>query len=153
MVFIASTYLFFVAGLLIFYALLVWAPTNIGQTSGQVFYVWFSVFNLFATMLFWALMTDRFTPEQSERLFGAVALGPFLGGVQAEAHAWRPLFWIVAGIALLALLMAVLTFEDAPPADPSAPTDLTAIALAAVGCAAAFIGVKMYRVEIGRAHV
>ena len=73
-------------------------------------------------------------------VFGAVALGPFLGGVQAEAHAWRPLFWIVAGIALLALLMAVLTFEDAPPADPSAPTDLTAIALAAVGCAAAFIG-------------
>ncbi len=24
-------------------------------------------------------------------IFGAVALGPFIGGVQAEAHAWRPL--------------------------------------------------------------
>src|SRR6476469_7107946 len=24
-------------------------------------------------------------------VFGAVALGPFIGGVQAEAHAWRPL--------------------------------------------------------------
>jgi nucleotide-binding universal stress UspA family protein/MFS family permease len=73
-------------------------------------------------------------------VFGAVALGPFIGGVQAEAHAWRPLFWIVAAIALLALVMAALTFEDAPPADPDAPRDLTAIALAAVGCTAAFVG-------------
>ncbi|MDT5334654.1 MAG: hypothetical protein QOD90_159 [Mycobacterium sp.] len=73
-------------------------------------------------------------------VFGAVALGPFIGGVQAEAHAWRPLFWIIAAIALLALVMAALTFEDAPPADPDAPRDLPAIGLAAVGCAAAFIG-------------
>ena len=29
-------------------------------------------------------------------ILGAVALGPLIGGVQAEAHAWRPLFWIVA---------------------------------------------------------
>jgi hypothetical protein len=27
------------------------------------------------------------------------AIGPFIGGVQAEAHAWRPLFWIIAAIA------------------------------------------------------
>lgn len=73
-------------------------------------------------------------------VFGAVALGPFIGGVQAESHAWRPLFWIVAGVALLALIMAALTFEDAPPADPAAPRDLPAIALAAVGCTAAFVG-------------
>ncbi|MBN3511966.1 MFS transporter [Mycolicibacterium septicum] len=73
-------------------------------------------------------------------VFGAVALGPFIGGVQAEAHAWRPLFWIIAGISVLALLMAALTFEDAPPADLDAPRDLKAIGLAAVGCAAAFIG-------------
>ncbi len=73
-------------------------------------------------------------------VFGAVALGPFIGGVQAEAHAWRPLFWIVAAIALLALVMAALTFEDAPPADRDAPRDLTAITLAAVGCTAAFVG-------------
>ena len=73
-------------------------------------------------------------------VFGAVALGPFIGGVQAEAHAWRPLFWIVAAIALLALVMAALTFDDAPPADLDAPRDLWAIGLAAVGCAAGFIG-------------
>ncbi|BBY65091.1 universal stress protein [Mycolicibacterium helvum] len=73
-------------------------------------------------------------------VFGAVALGPFIGGVQAEAHAWRPLFWIVAVIALLALILAALTFDDAPPADREAPWDLTAIMLAAVGCTAAFVG-------------
>ncbi len=73
-------------------------------------------------------------------IFGAVALGPFLGGLQAEANAWRPLFWIVAGISAVALLLVVLTFDDAPPANPDSPRDLLAIALAAVGCVAAFFG-------------
>ena len=73
-------------------------------------------------------------------LFGAVALGPVIGGVQANAHGWRPLFWIVAGISAIALVMSVLTFEDVPPADPTAPRDLSAIVLAAVGCVAAFFG-------------
>jgi MFS family permease len=73
-------------------------------------------------------------------IFGAVALGPFVGGLQAEANAWRPLFWIVAGIAAVALVLAVLTFDDAPPANPDSPRDLPAIGLAAVGCVAAFFG-------------
>ena len=38
------------------------------------------------------------------------------------------------------LVLAVLTFEDAPPANPDSPRDLPAIALAAVGCVAAFFG-------------
>src|SRR5688500_5979732 len=75
LVFISATYLFFAFGLLAFYALLVLAPASIGERTGQVFYVWFSVFNLFATMLFWALMADRFSLEQSKRLFGAIAVG------------------------------------------------------------------------------
>jgi nucleotide-binding universal stress UspA family protein len=73
-------------------------------------------------------------------IFGAVALGPFVGGVQASAHAWRPLFWTVAAVALTALILVALTFDDAPPADLDAPRDLLAIGLAAAGCAAAFIG-------------
>ena len=56
-------------------------------------------------------------------IFGAVALGPFIGGLQAQAGGWRPLFWIVAGISVLALVLAVLTFEDAPPANPDSPRD------------------------------
>jgi MFS family permease len=73
-------------------------------------------------------------------IFGAVALGPFIGGLQAQANAWRPLFWIVAAVAGVALVLAVLTFDDAPPANPDSPTDLRAIGLAAVGCVAAFYG-------------
>jgi MFS family permease len=73
-------------------------------------------------------------------IFGAVALGPFIGGVQAGSHSWRPLFWIVAAISALALLFAVLTFDDAPPVNPDSPRDLPAIALAAIGCVAAFVG-------------
>ncbi|HET7053995.1 MAG TPA: MFS transporter [Solirubrobacterales bacterium] len=73
-------------------------------------------------------------------IFGAVALGPTIGGLQAEANAWRPLFWVVAAISVAALVFALLTFEDAPPADPDSPRDLRAVGLAAVGCLAAFFG-------------
>jgi AAA family ATP:ADP antiporter len=79
--FIDATYLFFAASLLGFYALLVLAPAAVGETSGMVFFVWFSVFNLFATMVFWGLMADRFSLEQSKRLFGAIAVGGSLGAI------------------------------------------------------------------------
>lgn len=73
-------------------------------------------------------------------IFGAVALGPTIGGLQANSGGWRPLFWIIAAIAGCALILSLLTFDDAPPADPDSPRDLPAIALAAVGCVAAFFG-------------
>src|SRR5688572_3641929 len=80
-VFISTTYLFFAASLLVFYALLELTPTAIGETSGMVFFVWFSVFNLFATMVFWGVMADRFSLEQSKRLFGVIAVGGSLGAI------------------------------------------------------------------------
>lgn len=109
--FIAATYLFFAFGLLAFYALLVLAPAAVGERTGQVFYVWFSVFNLFATMLFWALMADRFTLEQSKRLFGAIAVGGTLGAIfgpwlasQLARPFGAPLLLVVAaGFIVLAL--------------------------------------------------
>jgi hypothetical protein len=73
-------------------------------------------------------------------IFGAVALGPTIGGIQASAGGWRPLFWIIAAISLAALVLSVLTFEDSPPADPEAPRAPMALALAATGCVAAFYG-------------
>jgi ATP:ADP antiporter, AAA family len=75
MVFITATYIFFALSLIGFWAMLVGAPQAIGEVSGMVFFVWFSVFNLFATMVFWALMADRFALDQSKRLFGVISVG------------------------------------------------------------------------------
>ncbi|HYA45994.1 MAG TPA: MFS transporter [Burkholderiales bacterium] len=112
--FVHATYLFFALGLVAFHALLVLAPERIGERTGQVFYVWFSVFNLFATMLFWALMADRFTLEQSKRLFGAIAVGgtlgaifgPWLASVLARPLGTPALLLISAAFLVLALLAA-----------------------------------------------
>ncbi len=111
LVFVNATYLFFAFGLVAFYLLLVLTPESAGQTSGQVFYVWFSVFNLFAVMLFWALMADRFTLEQAKRLFGAIAVGgtlgaifgPWLASQLAKPLGTPALLLVAAGFLLLAL--------------------------------------------------
>ncbi|MGE0359810.1 MAG: NTP/NDP exchange transporter [Vicinamibacterales bacterium] len=81
LVFITATYAFFALSLVGFYALITMAPAAVGEISGRVFYVWFSVFNLFSTMVFWALMADRFTLEQSKRIFGVIAVGGTLGAI------------------------------------------------------------------------
>ncbi|HYD56238.1 MAG TPA: MFS transporter, partial [Burkholderiales bacterium] len=131
LVFIAATYLFFATGLVAFYLLLTLAPASVGQTSGQVFYVWFSVFNLFATMLFWALMADRFSHEKSKRLFGAIAVGGTLGaifGPWLASQLARPLgtpamLLLSAAFLVLALLAAgwlTRLVADVPPAERAA---------------------------------
>jgi ATP:ADP antiporter, AAA family len=79
--FIGSAHAFFAANLLLFYGLVTFAPEAIGVTSGQVFYVWMSVFNLFLTMMFWALMADRFSLDQGKRLFGAISVGGTVGAI------------------------------------------------------------------------
>ena len=126
LVFIAVTYVFFAASLLVFYSLIVFAPTAVGQTSGQVFYVWFSVFNLFSTMVFWALMADRFTLEQSKRLFGVIAIGgtlgaifgPWLASVLAEPLGTPALMIVAALFLLLAVASACAVAWLQPPVAP-----------------------------------
>jgi ATP:ADP antiporter, AAA family len=64
-------------------------------------FVWVSVFNLFATSTFWSLMADGFSPGQGRRLFGYVAaggtLGAFVGGASvgflAEKVGTANLLW------------------------------------------------------------
>lgn len=110
--FIAATYGFFALSLLGFYVLLVAAPEQVGERSGLLFYVWFSVFNLFATMLFWALMADRFSLGQGKRFFPLIAVGgtlgavfgPFLAGQLAQPLG-TPALLLVA-IVLLGLALA-----------------------------------------------
>jgi ATP:ADP antiporter, AAA family len=112
--FISATYGFFALSLVGFYLLLTVAPQAVGQTSGRVFYVWFSVFNLFCTMVFWALMVDRYTFEQSKRLFGAIAVGgtlgaiagPWLAGRLAEPLGTPALLLVAAGFLVVAVIAA-----------------------------------------------
>jgi AAA family ATP:ADP antiporter len=121
-VFISVTYLFFAVSLIGFYLLIVMAPGAIGDVSGRVFYVWYSVFNLFATMVFWALMADRFTLEQSKRLFGVIAvggtlgaiLGPYLASQLARPLGAPALLVVCAGILCLAVGAALLVAKLQP---------------------------------------
>jgi len=131
-VFITATYLFFAGSLLIFYALLVMAPTAIGEVSGMVFFVWFSVFNLFATMVFWGLMVDQFALEQSKRLFGVIALGGTLGAIAGPWLASRlaaplgtagllPVGAAALGLAVVAALVVARLQPQRPEVDSAAP--------------------------------
>jgi AAA family ATP:ADP antiporter len=80
-VFISLMYRFFVANLLIFFALLRFAPPSWQMTMSQLFFVWVSVFNLFVVAAFWSLLADIFTLEQGKRLFGFVSVGGSIGAI------------------------------------------------------------------------
>ena len=70
-------YHFFALNLLIFWGLL-----NAGYERAivaQVFFVWVSVFVLFAVSVFWTFMADLFQSEQGKRLFGFIAAGGTAG--------------------------------------------------------------------------
>ena len=61
--------------------------------------------------------------------FGAVTLGPLLGGMAAYGHAWRAFYAALGGLGCLTWLLAVLTLPHAEPPDPDMRFDLAAIAL------------------------
>jgi len=73
--FIPIAYRFAIVNLFIFFLLMRAVPAEHQWFLSRVFFVWVSVFNLFATTLFWAFMTDLFTSEQGKRLFGFIAVG------------------------------------------------------------------------------
>ncbi|WP_052365300.1 NTP/NDP exchange transporter [Halotalea alkalilenta] len=120
--FISATYGFFVLSLAGLWGLLIFAPGAIGERSGQVFFVWFSVFNLFVTMVFWALLADRFTSDQGKRLFALISVGGTLGAIfgpwltsqLAEPLGTPSLLLVAGGFLLLALAMAWLLVHVAP---------------------------------------
>jgi AAA family ATP:ADP antiporter len=48
---------------------------------GALFFVWVSVFNLFAVSVFWSFMTDIWSDTQARRLFPLIAFGGATGAV------------------------------------------------------------------------
>ncbi len=132
--FIGATYGFFVASLVGFWALLRFAPDAVGERSGQVFFVWFSVFNLFVTMVFWALLADRFTSDQGKRFFALISIGGTLGAIfgpwltsQLAEPLGTPSLLLVAGeFLLLALVAAWALVRVMPDRDVEATAGVVA---------------------------
>src|SRR5437667_8854120 len=71
--FIQISYRFFILNLVIFFVLMQFMPPGKQPWVDGCFFVWVSVFNLFATAVFWGFMTDIFTNAQGKRLFGFIA--------------------------------------------------------------------------------
>ncbi len=81
--FIPIVYHFFAANIAIFWLLL---TLDFERTIvARVFFVWISVFTLFAVSVFWSFMADLFTAEQGKRLFGFIAAGGTAGALAGPA--------------------------------------------------------------------
>ncbi|HEX7128238.1 MAG TPA: MFS transporter [Thermodesulfobacteriota bacterium] len=105
--FIAVTYRFFMANLVLFLALFVLSTGAVHAWVGRAFYVWTAVFNLFVVSIFWALMVDVFDSGQSRRLFGFIAAGGTLGGI-AGSLLTSTLVGLLGPAALLLLSVVLL---------------------------------------------
>lgn len=73
-------YRFFGLNLLLF-----WVALSAGGASRELaansFFVWVSIFNLFAVSIFWSFQADLFSSAQGKRLFGFLAAGGTLGAI------------------------------------------------------------------------
>ncbi|HET7364304.1 MAG TPA: MFS transporter [Burkholderiales bacterium] len=81
--FIPLVYHFFVANLAFF-----WLALELGVDRAlvaRVFFVWISVFVLFAVSVFWSFMADIYASEQAKRLYGFIAAGGSAGALAGPA--------------------------------------------------------------------
>jgi len=99
--FIPIAYRFFILNLIIFFVLMRFMPPGKQRWVDISFFVWVSVFNLFATAVFWSFMTDLFTTEQGKRLFGFIAVGGSLGGILGPIITASLIHWVSTGVLLL----------------------------------------------------
>ncbi|MCP5068533.1 MAG: MFS transporter, partial [bacterium] len=79
--FIPLVYRFFLLNLVFFFAVYQLLTEDQRTTLGYVFFIWLSVFNLFAVSIFRQFMADNWSPEQARRLFGLIGVGGTLGAV------------------------------------------------------------------------
>jgi len=105
-----AVYLFFIANLLAFYA--AFQHDSLRAAAARAFFVWVSVFNLYAVSVFWSFMVDLYSEAQGRRLFGYIAaggtagalLGPALTAVVVPATGAVPLLLVSAGMLSVSLL-------------------------------------------------
>jgi len=123
--FIPLVYHFFVANIAIFWLLLSFDVAKV--QVARVFFVWISVFNLFAVSVFWSFMADLYSSEQGKRLFGFIAAGGSVGALAGPAVAvWLavPLgpvnLLIVAAVLLEAAVLCAHRLETTAPGSAGA---------------------------------
>jgi ATP:ADP antiporter, AAA family len=114
--FIPLVYHFFVANLAVFWLLLTLDVER--QTVARVFFVWISVFVLFAVSVFWSFMADLFSSEQGKRLYGFIAAGGSAGALAGPvltiglAEVLGPVnLLIVAGLLLEGAVVCAMRLE------------------------------------------
>jgi AAA family ATP:ADP antiporter len=105
--FIPLVYHFFVANIAIFWILLSLDVARV--EAARVFFVWISVFNLFAVSVFWSFMADLFTSEQGKRLFGFIAAGGSAGALCGPVLT----VWLVGAIGPVNLLVIAAVLLEA----------------------------------------
>ncbi len=101
---VPGVYVFFAATFVLFYAgTRVLTDTRL---LDQAFYVWVSFFALFHVSVFWSFMAERFSSEQSRRLFAPIGAGASIGAVLGPTVPL--LFGERLGVYNLLLLAAVM---------------------------------------------
>jgi len=103
-VFLPCVYAFFAVNLVIFYVWFRADPDNIW--GARTFFIWLSVFNLFVVSVFWSLMADVFSKDQSHRLFGLIAAGGSTGAIVGPLFA--ALFVADIGVEIMLIISALL---------------------------------------------
>lgn len=96
-----------VACFLGFWAAFEFAPAEWTKVLGYAFYIWFSVFNLFALSVFWGFAADIFRLEQAKRLFAFISVGGTAGAVAGSALA-SVLVQRIGGLNLLLVASVLL---------------------------------------------
>ena len=104
--FIPMVYHFFVANLALFWVLLTIGVEK--EIVARVFFVWVSVFNLFAVAVFWSFMADIFTSEQGKRLFGFIGAGGTAGALLGPIIT----IWLSVPLGPVNLMIAAAVFIE-----------------------------------------
>ncbi len=136
--FIPLVYHFFVINLVLFW---LFAVLDLGKVHvARVFFVWISVFNLFAVSVFWSFMADLYKSDAGKRLFGFIAAGGSAGALVGPAVTIalaQPLgainLLLVAAVLLEGAVLCARRLEFAPPQPAAAPAPPSAVQAAGLG--------------------
>lgn len=86
---------------------------DVKRYAGAAFYVWFSVFNMFVTSVFWAYMADIWRLDQAKRLYPVIGVGGTLGAFLGASVPWQLGDAIGPYAPIWLMLIAIVVFECA----------------------------------------